>query len=673
MKNRSTLKLFDSPSPEIELEYNEMVTHLGDYFSSLGVVNESNQQFSLFKDISEVNKRYEDPVLIGQGGMKSIYRVKDRMTDREVALAIVRNLRGKNLIEQFIKEARLTANLEHPNIMPIYDIGIDEIGEPFFTMKLIRGESLRNIIKNLREGNSEYRKRYSLESLLEIFMKVCDAVGYAHTNAVLHLDLKPDNIQIGSFGEVLVSDWGLSRYRQSPVDVDNSLEEGDRSEVQTYLGSDIHGTPGYMSPEQIMKTRDELTCASDIYSLGAILYEMITFSLPVTGETPKEMMDNTVNGVNFSKNKTDIPSSLKAVCRRAMSLQPENRYLTASELKKDILAFRHGFPTFAENSGFLTSLLMLIKRHKTISAISMTSVIILVSVCSIFIYTVKKSNEEADTEKKLRKQIEREVAAPARHKDAIQSYKMLNFKEAYKSLKEALQFDPSNESLHTMQGMVLLGNHDFSNAAEQLKKVENEQLSELVKCCEKLKSYSGSKEKLPWADFSDLIKLLQKTNNNPLVCQLLINEVKKGYSLKDKIRLAYKTLKIQNKLKGILKMDCLITKTKFLKIRIVNQPVDNISALVMLPIIDLDLSNTKVHDLLPLNKLPIKKLNLTNTLVNELSSISGSPVNELNIAYTKVVSVKNIDLPELKTINIKGVELDDTKIFQEIPGIKVIN
>ena len=119
--------------------------------------------------------------------MKKIYNTLDRMTDRPVAMAVMHRLKKPEVIEQFLKEARLTASLEHPNIMPIYDVGLDELGEPFFTMKLIKGENLGSIIKKLREGHEAFTDKFDLNHLLNIFIKICDAVSYAHSKTVLHL------------------------------------------------------------------------------------------------------------------------------------------------------------------------------------------------------------------------------------------------------------------------------------------------------------------------------------------------------------------------------------------------------------------------------------------------------------------------------------------------------
>ena len=178
-----------------------------------------------------------------------------------------------------------TALLEHPNIISIHDIGLNDDGKPYFTMDLKTGDSLEDILKNLYSGNQKYLQFYTLEELLLIFLKIYDAVAYAHSKNILHLDLKPANIQVGDFGEVLVCDWGLGKI-QSQNDTENFeellLDAGVLNAVTSQ--NDVVGTPGFMAPEQVIKDGD-ISPLTDIYALGCILYSIITYQRPLNGET----------------------------------------------------------------------------------------------------------------------------------------------------------------------------------------------------------------------------------------------------------------------------------------------------------------------------------------------------------------------------------------------------
>ena len=161
----------------------------------------------LYNSIAEITQRYQSHELIGQGGMKEVYRVYDAKMARHVALAKPLSGHLSDRFDAFLREAHLTARLEHPGIIEVFDIGIDDRDRPFFTMELKKGRSIRDLVREVQENAGE--KRPPIRGRPEIFMRICEAIAYAHSRRVLHLDIKPSNIQIGEFGEVQVCDWGL--------------------------------------------------------------------------------------------------------------------------------------------------------------------------------------------------------------------------------------------------------------------------------------------------------------------------------------------------------------------------------------------------------------------------------------------------------------------------------
>ena len=183
--------------------------------------------------------------------------------------------------------------LQHPNIVPLYDIGLNEHGQPYFTMKLIQGRTLRDILEELKNGNEKDLKDYSLPERIDIFLKICDALAYAHSRGIAHLDLKPDNITVSTYGDVVVCDWGLAAIIGKNEEIDQALTESlDYYSKRYYtLTGEIKGTPGYMSPEQAKggnETKDE---RSDIYALGSILYELLCLDHALDGKNVKETID----------------------------------------------------------------------------------------------------------------------------------------------------------------------------------------------------------------------------------------------------------------------------------------------------------------------------------------------------------------------------------------------
>ena len=204
-------------------------------------------QGAIYLELRRSGDRYTDKEILALGGMKKVSRIFDSKTGRHVAMAELRAEAPSELFETFLREARLTALLEHPNIISVHDIGLSPEGLPFFTMDLKKGDSLATILK---------KNRLSRNALLEIFIKLCDALSYAHSQKVMHLDLKPENIQIGRFGEVFICDWGLSKISGSDEsegkEFDEILFNPDLLNNMTLSGQ-VKGTPGYMAPEQIEK------------------------------------------------------------------------------------------------------------------------------------------------------------------------------------------------------------------------------------------------------------------------------------------------------------------------------------------------------------------------------------------------------------------------------------
>ena len=249
------------------------------------------------------NQRYELIEKIDTGGVKNIYKMLDKHTGRELAMAELK-IEGSSAHDRakVINEARLTAKLEHPNIVPIHDISCSDTDEPFFTMKLTKGENLADILAKLSQNDSQYKKSFPLFRLLDIFNKVCYAIEYAHSRDVLHLDLKPENIHIGEFGEVFVVDWGLAYELNSTEKEDSFIK---MNQLISLSETPLCGTPGYMSPEQISEERSVLTPASDIYALGAILYSILTLKRPCTASEAEEIIKETLSS-NF-KSPSDAP------------------------------------------------------------------------------------------------------------------------------------------------------------------------------------------------------------------------------------------------------------------------------------------------------------------------------------------------------------------------------
>lgn len=350
--------------------------------------------------LKDNDTRYQELDKIAEGGEKKITLVHDRRLDRRVAMARAAHAKTPQDQEQFLREARLTANLAHPNIMPVYNMGVDENDVPFFSMELVPGDSLKTIINKLRSSDSAYKRDYPQTTLLNIFIKICDAIAFAHSHNVLHLDIKPDNIRVGEFGEVLVCDWGLARVINAPETIRHDGSEvldGDVLNDMTLSGT-MKGTPGFMAPEQT-HAYGEKTPQTDIYALGAVLYMMLTHELPVDGNSANEVVQNTRDGnvVPLRRRKAErrIPASLVAVTMKALALDPADRYESVLALRAEINRFLTGHPTEAENAGFVTHLSLLMQRHSRVALLMMSFLLLLAAVISSNLVAINREKSEA--------------------------------------------------------------------------------------------------------------------------------------------------------------------------------------------------------------------------------------------------------------------------------------
>ncbi|VGO18846.1 serine/threonine protein kinase [Pontiella sulfatireligans] len=361
---------------------------------------EQNSLTPILNALKAPEARYASSNFMAEGGEKRIFRVYDQYLNRHVALAQPVATETITDQERFLREGQLTANLTHPNIVPIHNMGIGADGTPFFTMELIPGDSLEDIIANRKKGDPDYTVPYDQKALLSIFNKVCDAVAYAHSRTVIHLDIKPDNIRVGQFGEVLLCDWGLALVEEHVESGEAELGQldGDILNDMTLTGT-VKGTPGFMAPEQILNM--EKTHLSDIYALGAILYYMITFQLPVNGESSIERMENTRDGklVPIRKRKTQdtAPPGLAAIAMKALSYKPDDRYENVQALQSDLDRFLKGYPTDAEPFNIFNWALMLILRHRNLTTWLLISLVLLSVVMGFDNQMIKKEKQTAET------------------------------------------------------------------------------------------------------------------------------------------------------------------------------------------------------------------------------------------------------------------------------------
>ena len=334
-------------------------------------------------------ERYRFIRSIGFGGMKGVLLVADADTSREVAMAIMPDFRDRprSDLERFVREAKLTARLEHPNIVPVHDIGIDESGSPYFTMKYLHGQSLSSVLRKVLRGDSTAVARYGQMRLLQILIRICNAIEFAHSQGICHLDLKPENVNLGDYGEVLVLDWGLARSVR-PVSEGGLLSPND---PESGIDQRVKGTPGYMAPEQVRPSKEfPVGFRSDIYALGGILYAMLSLSNPLARLPMEEVFRRTVSGEiplpsEVAPEGRYVPAALEAICRKAMAPNPVDRYATVAEMREDIFAFQTGYVPKAEKASPLKHAGLFIGRNVLILLLLLSLVLGMAVVALIYL------------------------------------------------------------------------------------------------------------------------------------------------------------------------------------------------------------------------------------------------------------------------------------------------
>jgi serine/threonine protein kinase/formylglycine-generating enzyme required for sulfatase activity len=317
----------------------------------------------------KVEEKYEYRGIIGHGGMGKVILVKDRDLRRNVAMKLMRSGAASRpeFVARFLEEAQVTGQLEHPNIVPIHEVGLDDRDRVFFTMKHVKGVTLAEVFYKLAEGDEETVRHYTLVRLLSIIQQLANALSFAHARGVIHRDLKPDNVMLGEFGEVLMMDWGIAKLVGGERAPDSSVDSmptasgelthtvasvRSHSGVRTRVGSTL-GTPGYMSPEQARGENASLDGRTDVFSLGAIMYHMLTGTPPYDQHTIEECLAATSQGLPVeppavrlrrvaSKHELAIPREVTAITMKALSPDIAERYQSAEALAADIQRFLEG-------------------------------------------------------------------------------------------------------------------------------------------------------------------------------------------------------------------------------------------------------------------------------------------------------------------------------------------
>jgi serine/threonine protein kinase len=650
-------------------------------------------------------KKHRVITTIGRGGMGVVMQARDLRIRRNVAMKVMKATSqfSRESVMRFIDEAQLTGQLEHPNIVPVYELGIDEHGEVFYAMKYVRGTTLDEVLRALRSGRTQSIEKYPLATLLAVFQKICDAIAFAHSKSVVHRDLKPENVMIGAYGEVLVMDWGLAKNMTSGSRSDRGAHGGSGHArghhgsrgFQTMHGL-IVGTPPYISPEQARGEVGEIDVRSDIYVLGEILYAILTLRAPIAGENINEIVQNilaskitpptsfnppvTPTWRRFTKVRESfveqvplahcpggrIPEGLSAVAMKAMQHDPEKRYQSVEEMQADITAWQGGFATKAERATPLKHMLLWVARHKGEVALIAIGVVML---ASFVVQLAREKNRALLNEKRAlaneRRAVESEAlaemrlvelrgTAPVFYDEAASLLDDQEFEKALSKIDYAIEQVPNEPDYHYLRGNVL---------------------QSLFRWEEALSAYEEAlrlKPKHPAASVNiDLTRrMLAGVHAEGKMTPRLVRDFHAALLAQNRVGEALAALKKVGRDRDLfvrtwkaffakrgMKDRFQTTEDETLRVDLSRMPLPDLRRLGEAPVVALTLDDTRLTEINALKGRSLESLSLNRTLVSDLSPLSGMPLKILSAVGTRV-----LDLAPLGGLPLESLNLVDTRV-----------
>jgi hypothetical protein len=677
---------------------------------NLNLAGELQAMFGDFAVEPPSTERYAVRELLGKGGMGAIFAAEDRHLRRAVALKV--SLNG-DAHGRFHREACVTGQLEHPNIVPVHDLGTDSDGRPFYSMKQVRGVSLRDVL----DGKA---KALSLPRLLNCFLRVCDGMAFAHSQGIIHRDLKPDNVMLGKFGEVLILDWGLAKVLGEREEKVGKLPTGITAECT--LHGEVLGTPAYMSPEQARG--DELDVRADVYALGAILYHILTGRPPVDGPSAAAVLLKVNQGCIAPPE--DAPDALAAIAMKALAAHPDQRYASAADLRDDVQLFLEDRAISAMEDSLMSMLMRVVRRHRAVVIVAAAALVVIAGLVAIGYQLNLKERQRAEAALANAEIARQEAeAASARAEEARAELAATTARTAQELAEQAIRASAqgrlaeadaradaamrlgkdlpwghyafaviSDTRGERFEAERLLRNALFADPEHQPSKLRLAKLKgddEAIADARAFVAYVGPE--VGWRELAEAGELLLKGREfidamkaftlaheraqqtkglqRDIIAQLDEQRMDaRAWHLADGFYERVRTMRTDEQEDELKKLMREIHE-KYIETRMTWQDgeltsvrfsVDTkfIQPLAGMPLRELDLSHLRgLRNLEPLRGMPLQKLNVYNSAVRDLEPLRGMPLEKLTIGETLVSDLTPIAGMPLTHLNLHNLTIKD--------------
>lgn len=591
------------------------------------------------------DERYEAGEEVARGGMGAIRLANDVALRRQVAIkSMLAGDASTEELARFIEEAQITGQLDHPGIVPIYEIGVDADGQPFYTMQFVRGRDLQAVLKE---------DELSLRQLLNILNRVCDAVAFAHSRGVLHRDLKPANIRIGEFGEVFVMDWGLAKIlgkTEKPTaaeKVESIRGESVTGEFHTLAGS-VMGSPEYMAPEQASGAAYDLDERADVYALGAILYEILTNRPPIvmeSGEDVREVLKRVQKGEIEPPNSNE---ALGKVAMKALATDREDRYASVTEFQAEIDAWLGGFATEAEHAGLFRQIALFVRRNRIASAAAAIILLVLAGAAGVYVKGEVEKREHS------------RQSAPAYFKAALALERQGDFDDALTTLEQTIQFDPNLPNTHVVQCFLLARAGRFDEALAIGRALPDQQL--LTNTLERIVAE-------PEVNHLPKLAKLASEADLPTTATDLLAQSAKRFELELADGLPIWNAKLRQGYPGLKDDGIRIGSEWGLELGFDSRDLAVVTSLEPLrdiPLNNLSLSGLNVTSLAPLKGMPLRRIVINQTPVASFDGLEDSPLEEVNFIYNpaKVDAefLRALDGKRLDSLSLNGDQIETSAL-----------